>query len=165
MPVKPKKILKALYLFNLSFRNSIAKRAVQIGAVNSIAKTSAKGKKATPYSQPVWPPKWIVFLSKCNFVCVVFTFLYPVKIKTSDITNKQIELRANDIWNAFNSEESSRPAIAIPEIDTSAPIIHKLARSGRCFRRLIIQSLCQRLKKNNVNLSKFTYAGKKQSLE
>ena len=48
MPVKPKKILKALYLFNLSFRNSIAKRAVQIGAVNSIAKTSAKGKKATP---------------------------------------------------------------------------------------------------------------------
>ena len=70
-----------------------------------------------------------------------------------------------DIWKAISSEESSRPAIAIPEIDTSAPIIHKLARSGRCFLRLIMQSLCQRLKKNDVNLSKFTYAGKQHTLK
>ena len=79
--------------------------------------------------------------------------------------NRQKRLRVKDIWKAFSSEESSRPAIAIPEIDTSAPIIHKLARRGRCFFRLIIQSLYQRLKRKDVNLSNFRNAGKKESSE
>ena len=39
------------------WRDELMNLAVQIGAVNSIAKTSASGRKATPYSHPVCPPK------------------------------------------------------------------------------------------------------------
>ena len=57
IPTNPKRILNVRYFVRGSFRNITAKRAVQIGAVNSMAKTSASGRKATPYSHPVWPPK------------------------------------------------------------------------------------------------------------
>ena len=56
-PIKPKIILIDRPLVSRSFKMIIAKIAVQIGAVNSMAKTSAKGSRATPYNQPVCPPK------------------------------------------------------------------------------------------------------------
>tara|TARA_B100001123_G_scaffold407896_1_gene500563 strand:+ start:188 stop:418 length:231 start_codon:yes stop_codon:yes gene_type:complete len=51
---------------------------------------------------------------------------------------RQNRLLEKEIWNALSSPESSRPAIAIPDIDKSAPIIQMLARMGLCGREVFM---------------------------